>query len=176
MSKVNVTFNEDSTRGLLSGVSKLAEAVRTTMGPGGSNVLIETDNRPILTKDGVTVARSINLVDPLENLGAQLVKEAASGAAEIAGDGTTTATVLTYELYRHGIQMVNSGVNPVKLRKSLQSWSERLETKLMDHSTAVKSEQDIRNVGTLSANGEAEIGEFIVNAMNKVGRDGIISV
>ena len=176
MSKVNVTFNEDSTRGLLSGVSKLAEAVRTTMGPGGSNVLIETDNRPILTKDGVTVARSINLVDPLENLGAQLVKEAASGAAEIAGDGTTTATVLTYELYRHGIQMVNSGVNPVKLRKSLQTWSERLETKLMDHSTAVKSEQDIRNVGTLSANGEAEIGEFIVNAMNKVGRDGIISV
>lgn len=176
MSKVNLSFNEQSTKGLLNGVQKLAEAVRTTMGPGGSNVLIETENRPILTKDGVTVAKAINLTDPLENLGAQLVKEAASGAADIAGDGTTTATLLTYELYRHGIQMVNSGVNPVKLRKSLQRWSERLEEKLMDHSTAVASEQDIRNVGTLSANGEEEIGDFIVSAMKEVGRDGIISV
>ncbi|OUU26782.1 MAG: hypothetical protein CBB97_07130 [Candidatus Endolissoclinum sp. TMED37] len=176
MSKVNLSFNEDSTKGLLSGVLKLAEAVRTTMGPGGSNVLIETDGRPILTKDGVTVAKAINLIDPLENLGAQLVKEAASGAADIAGDGTTTATLLTYELYRHGIQMINSGVNPVKLRKSLQRWSERLESKLMDHSTPVTSEQDIRNVGTLSANGEEDIGNFIVNAMKEVGRDGIISV
>ena len=176
MSKVHVTFNEESTKGLLSGVSKLAEAVRTTMGPGGSNVLIETEGRPILTKDGVTVAKAINLVEPLENLGAPLVKEAASGAADIAGDGTTTATVLTYELYRHGIQMVNSGVNPVKLRKSLSRWSERLEAKLMDFSTPVKSEQDILNVGTLSANGETEIGQFIVDAMKEVGRDGIISV
>ena len=176
MKKVNLSFNDESTKGLLSGVSKLAEAVRTTMGPGGSNVLIETDNHPILTKDGVTVAKSINLVDPLENLGAQLVKEAASGVADIAGDGTTTATVLTYELYRHGIQMVGAGVNPVKLRKSLSKWSDRLEEKLLDYSTPVKSEQDILNVGTLSANGETEIGQFIVSAMKKVGRDGIISV
>ena len=94
--KVNLAFNEDSTKALLSGVKKLAFAVRTTMGPGGSNVLIQTENRPILTKDGVTVARAINLTDKLENLGAQLVKEAAAGAADIAGDGTTTATVLTY--------------------------------------------------------------------------------
>ena len=176
MKKVDVTFNEKSTSGLLNGVSKLAEAVRTTMGPGGSNVLIETEGRPILTNDGVTVAKAINLIDPLENLGAQLVKEAASGAAEIAGDGTTTATVLTYELYRHGIQMINSGVNPVKLRKSLSAWSQKLEEKLMDYSTPVQSEQDILNVGTLSANGENEIGEFIVDAMKEVGRDGIISV
>ncbi len=95
-SKVNIAFQSDSTAGLLRGVEKLASAVRTTMGPGGSNVLIETDNRPILTKDGVTVAKSINLVNRLENLGAQLVKEAASGAAYIAGDVTTTATLVTY--------------------------------------------------------------------------------
>lgn len=174
--KVDIAFNQDSTAGLLAGVEKLAAAVRTTMGPGGSNVLIETDGRPILTKDGVTVAKAINLVDRLENLGAQLVKEAASGAADIAGDGTTTATVLTYELFRHGIQMVNSGLNPVKLRKSLISWSEKLETALLDASTPVKSEEEIMHVGTLSANGEKEIGNFIVDAMKEVGRDGIISV
>ena len=174
--KVNIVFDEKSTSGLLSGVTKLAEAVRTTMGPGGSNVLIETEGQPILTKDGVTVARSINLVDRLENLGAQLVKEAASGAADIAGDGTTSATVLTYELYKHGIQMVNSGVNPVKLRKSLSKWSGLLEEKLMDNSTPVRSDNDILNVGTLSANGETDIGQFIVSAMKEVGRDGIITV
>ena len=176
MKKVNLSFSEESTSGLLSGVEKLAFAVRTTMGPGGSNVLIETEGQPILTKDGVTVAKSINLCDPLENLGAQLVKEAASGAAEIAGDGTTTATVLTYELYRHGTQMINSGVNPVKLRKSLKSWADKLENKLNDMSTPVRSNKEILHVGTLSANGENEIGEFIVRAMEEVGRDGIIAV
>lgn len=174
--KVNLAFNEESTKALLTGVQKLALAVRTTMGPGGSNVLIETPNRPILTKDGVTVAKSINLTDPLENLGAQLVKEAASGAADIAGDGTTTATVLTYELFRHGIQMVQSGHNPVTLRKSLQKWSEKLEASLQDCTNNVKSDKEILQVGALSANGEKEIGEFIVEAMNSVGRDGIISV
>ncbi len=174
--RVNLTFKKDSTDGLLSGVKKLADAVRTTMGPGGSNVLIETDGRPILTKDGVTVAKSINLVDRLENLGAQLVKEAASGAADIAGDGTTTATVLTYELYRHGVQMISSGVNPVELRKSLLKWSDRLEEVLLDFSTPVQTDNEILHVGTVSANGEKNIGEFIVSAMNEVGRDGVISV
>jgi len=174
--KVDIAFNSDSTSGLLTGVEKLAAAVRTTMGPGGSNVLIETNSHPILTKDGVTVAKAINLVDKLENLGAQLVKEAASGAADIAGDGTSTATVLTYELFRHGTQMVNSGLNPVKLRKSLLKWSEKLESALLDSSTPVKSEEEILHVGTLSANGENEIGNFIVDAMRAVGRDGIISV
>lgn len=174
--KVNIDFGIDSANGLLSGVKKLADAVRTTMGPGGSNVLIETNGRPILTKDGVTVARSINLIDSLENLGAQLVKEAASGAADIAGDGTTTATVLTYELFKHGSQMINSGVDPVKLRKSLHAWSEKLEENLMDASTPVQSNKEVMQVGTLSANGEQEIGQFIVDAMNSVGRDGIIQV
>lgn len=174
--KVNIDFGNESTNGLLSGVKKLADAVRTTMGPGGSNVLIETNGRPILTKDGVTVARSINLIDSLENLGAQLVKEAASGAADIAGDGTTTATVLTYELFKHGTQMVNSGIDPVKLRKSLQRWSEKLECSLLDASTPVRSDKEVMQVGTLSANGEREIGQFIVDAMNSVGRDGIIQV
>ncbi len=174
--KVNLAFNEKSTKALLSGVQKLALAVRTTMGPGGSNVLIETDGRPILTKDGVTVAKAINLTDKLENLGAQLVKEAASGAADIAGDGTTTATVLTYELFRHGIQMVQSGHNPVSLRKSLEKWSEKLEASLHDKTIPVRSNKEIMQVGTLSANGEEEIGQFIVQAMASVGRDGIISV
>ncbi len=175
--KVNLYFEEDSTKSLLSGVSKLARAVRTTMGPGGNNVLIEQENsRPILTKDGVTVAKAINLPDPLENLGAQLVKEAASGAADIAGDGTTTATVLTYKMFKHGIKMINSGIDGVKLRHSLQHWSEALEKQLIDASTPVKNNKQVLQVGTLSANGEQEIGQFIVDAMETVGRDGIIAV
>lgn len=174
--KVDLFFGEESDNGLLKGVRKLAEAVRTTMGPGGDSVLIETDGRPILTKDGVTVAKSINLKDPLENLGAQLVKEAASGAADIAGDGTTTATVLTYELFRHGLKMVSAGSNPVLLRKSLKNWGAILETELEKASTPIQSDQELLDIGILSANGEKEIGEFIVNAMNEVGRDGVITV
>ena len=175
--KVNLYFEDESTNNLLAGVGKLARAVRSTMGPGGNNVLIEQEaSRPILTKDGVTVAKSINLVDPLENLGAQLVKEAASGAADIAGDGTTTATVLTYKMFQHGIRMMNSGVDGVQLRESLQYWSEKLEEKLMDASTPVENNKQILQVGTLSANGEKEIGSFIVEAMETVGRDGIIAV
>jgi chaperonin GroEL len=175
--KVTLHFEDDSTSSLLAGVSKLARAVRSTMGPGGNNVLIEQQsNRPILTKDGVTVAKSINLSDPLENLGAQLVKEAASGAADIAGDGTTTATVLTYKMFKHGIQMMKSGIDGVHLRESLQRWSEKLEEQLMDASTPVESNKQILQVGTLSANGEEEIGQFIVEAMETVGRDGIIAV
>lgn len=175
--KTELRFDNDAQQSLLSGVGKLARAVRGTMGPGGKNVVIEQPNsRPILTKDGVTVAKAINLFDRNENLGAQLVKEAASGAAEIAGDGTTTATVLAYELFKIGIRMIHAGQNPVELRKQLRSWASNLEDELLSKSVPVKTDKQILQVGTLSANGEEAVGQFIVDAMNTVGRDGVITV
>ena len=176
-SKTELRFDDEARNALLSGVEQLARAVRGTMGPGGRNVVIEcADGRPILTKDGVTVAKAVNLIDPNENLGAQLVKEAASGAAEIAGDGTTTATVLAYELFKIGIRMIHAGHNGVSLRQEMREWANRLEERLLDKSTPVKTDKQIMQVGAISANGEQAIGNYIVDAMKTVGRDGVITV
>jgi chaperonin GroEL len=175
--KTDLQFDDDARNSLLAGVEKLARAVRGTMGPGGRNVVIEQPNgRPILTKDGVTVAKAVNLNDANENLGAQLVKEAASGAAEIAGDGTTTATVMAYELFKVGTRMVHAGHNGVALRRELKQWAARLEEKLLDKSVPVKTDTEIMQVGAISANGEESIGNHIVDAMTTVGRDGVITV
>lgn len=175
--KTDLQFDDDARGSLLAGVEQLARAVRGTMGPGGRNVVIEcVDGRPILTKDGVTVAKAINLVDANENLGAQLVKEAASGAAEIAGDGTTTATVLAYELFRIGTRMIHAGHNSVSVRKDLRHWAQVLEGRLLDKSVPVNTDTQIMQVGAISANGEVEIGNYIVDAMKTVGRDGVITV
>ena len=176
-SRTDLQFDDDARNSLLRGVEKLARAVRGTMGPGGRNVVIEQANgRPILTKDGVTVARAVNLSDANENLGAQLVKEAASGAAEIAGDGTTTATVLAYEMFKIGTRMIHAGHNGVTLRHELRYWAARLEERLLDKSTPVQTDLEIMQVGAISANGEESIGGHIVDAMTTVGRDGVITV
>ena len=170
-------FEEDARSALLSGVKKLSDAVRVTMGPGGLNVVIENPGHvPILTKDGVTVAKAVNLKDRMENLGVQLVKEAAQGAAEIAGDGTTTATVLAYSLFNNGLRAINAGHNPVKLREGMRDASDYVIQRLVERGIPVSTNQEIVNIGTISANGEEEIGKFLCDAMEAVGRDGVITV
>jgi len=172
-----LVFSHDAREELLEGVNLLANAVKTTMGPSGQNVIIESaDGPPILTKDGVTVARSINLKDSYKNLGVQLIKEAASRTAEVAGDGTTTATVLSQALFQEGMKLLTSGHNAVKVREGMIAAKNEVLNKLDKMSRPVKGDEDIINVGTISANGDREIGEFLCRAMNAVGKDGIITV
>jgi len=174
----DLVFNDEARTKLLGGVTKLADAVRVTMGPGGLNVVIEQGENllPVLTKDGVTVAKAVNLKDKIENIGVQLVKEAASGAAEIAGDGTTTATVLAHSIFDLGLRSVNSGYNPVKLRKGIKAAAQDVVEIIKKQSFPVSSNEDIISVGTISANGEREIGELLCQAMDAVGLDGVITV
>jgi chaperonin GroEL len=171
-------FREEARSQLLEGVKQLADAVSITMGPGGQTVVIDQGENqfPILTKDGVTVAKYVNLPNRMQNLGAKLVKQAAQGAAEIAGDGTTTSTVLAYHLFAKGVKAVNAGVNPVLLRKGMLACGEAIITELSNTAKPVKTDEEIIQVGTISANGEREIGELLCEAMNAVGRDGVITV
>ena len=174
---MHLEFHEDARSSLLKGVNKLSEAVSVTMGPGGLNVVIERPGMvPILTKDGVTVAKAVNLPDKMENLGVQLVKEAAQGAADIAGDGTTTATVLANSLFTNGLRLINSGHNSVKLRKGMRIATDLIKKKLKEKAKPISSDEEIEQIGTISANGEKEIGFYISKAMQVVGRDGIITV
>ena len=170
-------FDEEARVALLKGVSKLAQAVRVTMGPGGQNVVIEQQGRvPILTKDGVTVASAINLPNRMENLGVQLVKEAAQGSAEIAGDGTTTATVLAHAMFEAGLKSIHAGANPVKVRRGIKIAGSEIKRALLEASIPVSTDEEIVQVGTISANGERAIGEYLCEAMKSVGRDGVITV
>jgi len=171
-------FKADARAELLKGVKQLADAVSITMGPGGQTVVIDQgdDHWPILTKDGVTVAKHVNLPDRMQNLGAKLVKQAAQGAAEIAGDGTTTSTVIAYHLFAKGVKAINAGTNPVLLRKGILSCAEAIITELSNTAKLVKTDEEIVQVGTISANGESEIAELLCEAMNAVGRDGVITV
>jgi chaperonin GroEL len=170
-------FSHEAREELLEGVNLLANAVKTTMGPSGQNVIIESaGGPPILTKDGVTVARSINLKDSYKNLGVQLIKEAASRTAEVAGDGTTTATVLSQALFQEGMKLLSSGYNSTKVREGMLSAKDSLLEELDKMSRPVNGDDDIINVGTISANGDREVGQFLCEAMNRVGKDGIITV
>ena len=171
-------FKAEARAELLKGVKQLADAVSITMGPGGQTVVIDQgdDHWPILTKDGVTVAKHVNLPNRMQNLGAKLVKQAAQGAAEIAGDGTTTSTVLAYHLFAKGVKAVNAGTNPVLLRKGILACAEAIITELSNTAKPVKTDEEIIQVGTISANGESEIAELLCEAMNAVGRDGVITV
>jgi len=170
-------FSHEAREELLEGVNLLADAVKTTMGPSGQNVIIECEGGPpVLTKDGVTVARSINLKDSYKNLGVQLIKEAASRTAEVAGDGTTTATVLSQALFQEGMKLLTSGHNAVKVREGMIAAKDEVLSKLDKMARPVNGDEDIINVGTISANGDREVGEFLCKAMNAVGKDGIITV
>ena len=171
-------FKAEARTELLKGVKQLADAVSITMGPGGQTVVIDQgdDHWPILTKDGVTVAKHVNLPNRMQNLGAKLVKQAAQGAAEIAGDGTTTSTVIAYHLFEKGVKAVNAGTNPVLLRKGILACAEAIITELSETAKPVKTDEEIIQVGTISANGESEIAELLCEAMNAVGRDGVITV
>lgn len=162
---------------LLKGVNTLADAVKVTMGPGGENVIIEVeDGPPILTKDGVTVAKAIALSMPFENMGVQVLKEAAQRTAETAGDGTTTSTVVAQALVNGGQKLIAAGHNPVKVREGMFLASRAVKGRLEEISTPLRDRSDIINVGRISANGDEKIGTFLADAMQKVGKDGVITV
>tara|TARA_Y100001970_G_scaffold139975_1_gene172330 strand:+ start:33732 stop:35306 length:1575 start_codon:yes stop_codon:yes gene_type:complete len=177
MQKRILKYSEELRGSLLEGVSKLSSAVKITMGPRGQNVLIEINEAPpILTKDGVTVAEAINLVDRFENLGAQVVKEAARQTAEIAGDGTTTSTVLAQAIFEQGSKYLNTGGNIRDLRESLIQAKDLAISALGEMAIDIRNEKDLKNVATISANGEKSLGEIISDAVSKVGSHGYVTV
>lgn len=172
-----LVFGDDARDKIAAGVDILASAVKVTMGPSGQNVVIERPGRPPhLTKDGVTVAHAINLSDRFMNLGAQMVKEAAQRAAEIAGDGTTTATVLAQSMYSNGLRMIAAGFDPTELCRGMSTASQYVENEIDKLSTPIECDEDIVHVGTISANGDISIGRLLCEAVNAVGEDGSIAV
>ncbi|UXX78145.1 chaperonin GroEL [Reichenbachiella carrageenanivorans] len=173
----DIFFNSDARDGLKRGVDLLADAVKVTLGPKGRNVILDKKfGAPTVTKDGVSVAKEIELSDPLENMGAQLVKEVASKTADDAGDGTTTATVLTQALFGNGFKNVAAGANPMDLKRGIDKAVATVVADLKKQSKAIKDTSEIAQVATVSANNDAEIGKMIADAMDKVGKDGVITV
>jgi chaperonin GroEL len=171
-----VVHGEESRAAILRGVNQLADAVKITLGPKGRNVVIDKKfGSPTITKDGVTVAKEIELKDSLENMGAQMVREVASKTSDVAGDGTTTATVLAQAIFREGVKTVAAGANPMALKRGIDKAVERATEEIKRLSKPVKGDA-IAQVGTVSANGDANIGGIIAEAMNKVGKDGVITV
>ena len=172
----NIAYNEDARQAIMRGVNKLAAAVRVTLGPKGRNVVLEKKfGSPVVTKDGVTVAKEVDLEDPMENLGAKMVREVASKTSDVAGDGTTTATVLAQSIFREGLRNVTAGSNPMELKRGIDKAVSLVVRKIQNESKHVTGEM-IAQVGTISANGDEEIGRIIANAMEKVGKDGVIQV
>ncbi|MFN7493562.1 MAG: chaperonin GroEL, partial [Cyclobacteriaceae bacterium] len=172
-----ITFDTTARDRIKKGVDKLANAVKVTLGPKGRNVILDKKfGAPTVTKDGVSVAKEIELKDPIENMGAQLVKEVASKTADAAGDGTTTATVLAQAIYGHGIKNVASGANPMDLKRGIDKAVEAVIESLKKQSKQIKGSQEITQVATISSNSDAEIGKMIATAMEKVGKDGVITV
>jgi chaperonin GroEL len=171
-----IVYGEDSRQQILRGVNALADAVKVTLGPKGRNVVIDKKfGSPTITKDGVTVAKEIDLKNPLENMGAQMVREVASKTSDTAGDGTTTATVLAQAIYREGLKMVTAGANPMDLKRGTERAVEAAITELRSLSKPVSGNM-IAQVGTISANSDTTIGTIIAEAMEKVGKDGVITV
>src|SRR5512141_2287773 len=176
MAAKTIIYGEEARQRVLHGVNKLADAVKVTLGPKGRNVVIEKKyGSPTITKDGVTVAKEIELQDSLENMGAQMVREVASKTSDVAGDGTTTATVLAQAIYREGIKNVTAGANPMELKRGIDS-AVKAAVEALDKMSKPVEGKDIAHVGTISANNDAEIGKIIAEAMDKVGKDGVITV
>jgi chaperonin GroEL len=171
-----IILGEEARKAILQGVNKLADTVKATLGPRGRNIVLEKKfGSPTITKDGVTVAKEIELADPRENMGAQMVKEVASKTSDIAGDGTTTATVLAQSIYGEGLKMVAAGANPTLIKKGIDTGVEQVVKDLKKMSQSVSGKM-IAQVGSISANNEISIGEIIAEAMDKVGKDGVITV
>jgi chaperonin GroEL len=172
-----ILFGSEARQKMVSGVDTLANAVKVTLGPSGRNVAFEKKfGAPTVTKDGVSVAKEIDLVDPIENMAAQIVKEAASKTADVAGDGTTTATVLTQAIFREGNKFVTAGANPNELKKGIEKATNAIVNFIKSLSKPVNSKKEIEQVATISANSDTFIGQQIAQAMEKVGRDGVITV
>ncbi|MDD5128318.1 MAG: chaperonin GroEL [Candidatus Omnitrophica bacterium] len=170
-------YSDDARRKILSGVEQLAAAVKVTLGPKGRNVVIDKKfGSPTITKDGVTVAKEVDLEDAFENMGAQMVKEVAEKTSEIAGDGTTTATVLAEAIYREGLKNVTAGSNPMELKRGIEKAVVKVVEELGKLSTPIKDKKEIAQVASIAANSDTNIGELIAEAMDKVGKDGVITV
>ena len=177
MAAKQLVFDEEARNAILKGVTILTDAVKATLGPKGRNVIIDKKfGAPTITKDGVTVAKEIELKDPFENMGAQLVREVASKTSDAAGDGTTTATVLAYAIYKEGMKNVAAGANPMDLKRGIDKAVEAAVEELKKMSKSVQDKKEIAQVGTISANNDPSIGELIAEAMDKVGKDGVITV
>ncbi|HJZ05140.1 MAG TPA: chaperonin GroEL, partial [Patescibacteria group bacterium] len=177
MAAKQIAFGYTARESVLRGVDKLSNVVKATLGPRGRNVLIDkTFGAPVVTKDGVTVAKEIELEDRFENMGAQMVKEVASRTSDVAGDGTTTATVLAQAIFRDGIKLVAAGHDPMKLKRGIDKAVEAVLEEIRKLSKGVKGRKEIASVATVSANGDETIGNIIADAMEKVGKDGVITV
>lgn len=177
MANKEIKFSDSARNKLFSGVQQLFDAVKVTMGPRGRNVLIQKSfGAPIITKDGVSVAKEVDLVNPIENMGAQLVKDVASKTADEAGDGTTTATVLAYGVFKDGLRNVISGANPIEIKRGMDKTVVAIVNELNKFSKKIARKDEIIQVATISANSDRKIGELIANAMERVGSDGVITV
>ncbi|MFP5354215.1 MAG: chaperonin GroEL, partial [Gemmatimonadota bacterium] len=177
MAAKELYFSVDARAALKRGVDKLADAVKVTLGPKGRNVVIDKKfGAPTITKDGVTVAKEVELADPLENMGAQMVKEVATKTSDVAGDGTTTATVLAQAVYREGLKNVTAGSNPMALKRGIDKAVAAVVEELKKISVPTAGKKEIAQVASISANNDKEIGELIADAMEKVGKDGVITV
>ncbi len=177
MAAKQLAFKEEAREALLSGVTKLARAVKTTLGPRGRHAILDKGyGSPTVTKDGVTVAEEIELKDPYENMGARLVREVASKTSDVAGDGTTTATVLAEAIFKEGLRNIAAGADPMALNRGMHKAVGRVVEKLKEMSKKIKDQQEIARVGTISANNDTEVGKMIADAMEKVGKDGVITV
>ena len=177
MAAKQIAFSKDARESILSGVQQLSKAVKVTLGPRGRNVVLAKSwGSPTITKDGVTVAKEVELPDAYENMGAQMVKEVASKTSDVAGDGTTTATVLAEAMYTQGLQAVTSGYNPMEIKRGIDQAVAEVVKSLAAQSKTVQDHSEVEQIGTISANGDDDIGQLIAEAMDKVGKDGTITV
>ncbi|MFM7564702.1 MAG: chaperonin GroEL, partial [Planctomycetota bacterium] len=172
-----IAFEQEAREAIRRGVSKLARAVKVTLGPKGRNVILQKSfGSPTVTKDGVSVAKEIELEDVYENMGAQMVREVASKTSDVAGDGTTTATVLAEAIFNEGLKAVTAGVNPIQMKQGIEKAVAAITEKLNRMSIKIKNKDDMANVATVAANNDREIGSLLSDAMEKVGKDGVITV
>ena len=177
MSAKNIFFGSDARSKMLTGVNKLADAVKVTLGPKGRNVVMDKSfGAPRITKDGVSVAKEIELKDKFENMGAQMVRDVASKTNDIAGDGTTTATVLTQAIATEGMKAVAAGMNPMDLKRGVDLAVDAVVNEIRKKSKVIKTDKEVAQVGTIASNGDAEVGKMISSAMQKVGKEGVITV
>src|SRR3989344_4973721 len=176
MTSKQILFDEDARNSLIKGVDKVANVVKVTLGPKGRNVVLDKASSPVVTNDGVTIAKEIELKDKFENMGAKLVKEVASRTQDIAGDGTTTATLLAQAIITEGLKNITAGANPMEVKRGIEHATQEVVTFLKQKSVEVKEKEKIAQVATVSANNDEIIGGLISDAMAKVGNNGIITV
>src|SRR3990172_6212514 len=172
-----IAFDTETRDAMRRGVQKLARAVKITLGPKGRNVILQKSfGSPTVTKDGVTVAKEIELEDTYENMGAQMVREVASKTSDVAGDGTTTATILAEAIFNEGLKAVVAGVNPLHMKQGIEKAVDDIAEKLKKMSISIKSKKEMAQVGAVASNNDTEIGDMLADAMDRVGKDGVITV